>query len=89
MSWWASHFRGCRQVSSCHAESRRAQLDERADIVVLTDQPRYGKRTTASGLQIAIGNVSGVMAPFVSNLPERLVVEVLTDTAALQNGRGS
>ena len=27
--------------------------------------PRYGKRATASGLQITIGNVSGVMAPFV------------------------
>lgn len=28
--------------------------------------PRYGKRTTATGLQLAIGNCSGIMAPFVS-----------------------
>lgn len=36
-----------------------------------TDQPRYGKRTTATGMQLTIGNLSGIMAPFVSphNLP--------------------
>lgn len=28
--------------------------------------PRYGKRTTATGLQLTIGNCSGIMAPFVS-----------------------
>lgn len=27
--------------------------------------PRYGKRATASGLQLTVGNASGVMAPFV------------------------
>lgn len=27
--------------------------------------PRYGKRTTATGLQLTIGNTSGIMAPFV------------------------
>ncbi|KAH7096867.1 putative MFS transporter [Auriculariales sp. MPI-PUGE-AT-0066] len=27
--------------------------------------PRYGKRTTATGLQLTIGNASGVMAPFL------------------------
>jgi len=31
-----------------------------------SDQPRYGKRTTATGLQLTIGNTSGIMAPFVS-----------------------
>jgi len=31
--------------------------------------PRYGKRTTAGGLQLMIGNTSGIMAPFVSLLP--------------------
>lgn len=31
-----------------------------------TNQPRYGKRTTATGLQLTIGNTSGIMAPFVS-----------------------
>jgi MFS family permease len=29
--------------------------------------PRYGKRTTATGLQLTIGNAAGVMAPFVSH----------------------
>ncbi|KAI9816601.1 MAG: hypothetical protein M1827_001734 [Pycnora praestabilis] len=27
--------------------------------------PRYGKRTTATGLQLTIGNASGIMAPFL------------------------
>ena len=34
--------------------------------VRLLDNPRYGKRTTASGIQLTIGNASGIMAPFVS-----------------------
>ena len=29
------------------------------------NSPRYGKRTTANGLQLAIGNMSGIMAPFI------------------------
>ncbi|KAL8837974.1 MAG: hypothetical protein Q9176_005322 [Flavoplaca citrina] len=29
------------------------------------NQPRYGKRTTATGLQITVGNISGIMAPFL------------------------
>lgn len=33
-----------------------------------TNNPRYGKRTTAGGLQLMIGNTSGIMAPFVSPL---------------------
>ena len=32
------------------------------------NQPRYGKRTTATGLQLTIGNISGIMAPFVSRV---------------------
>lgn len=31
-----------------------------------TNNPRYGKRTTASGTQIMLGNMAGVVAPFVS-----------------------
>lgn len=31
-----------------------------------TNNPRYGKRTTATGLQLTIGNTSGIMAGFVS-----------------------
>ena len=31
-----------------------------------TNVPRYGKRVTASGMQLTIGNAAGVMAPFVS-----------------------
>ena len=30
--------------------------------------PRYGKRTTATGLQLTVGNASGIMAPYVSHL---------------------
>jgi sugar phosphate permease len=29
-----------------------------------SNNPRYGKRTTASGLQLTIGNSAGIMAPF-------------------------
>ncbi|KAL8915662.1 MAG: hypothetical protein Q9172_006793 [Xanthocarpia lactea] len=29
------------------------------------NQPRYGKRTTATGLQLTIGNASGIMAPYL------------------------
>ena len=32
-----------------------------------SNMPRYGKRTTATGLQLTIGNTSGIMAPFVSH----------------------
>ena len=37
------------------------------------NQPRYGKRTTATGLQITVGNISGIMAPFVSLVSKRLL----------------
>ncbi|KAF2121991.1 high-affinity nicotinic acid transporter-like protein [Lophiotrema nucula] len=30
-----------------------------------TNSPRYGKRTTATGLQLSLGNCSGIMAPFL------------------------
>jgi sugar phosphate permease len=30
-----------------------------------SNNPRYGKRTTATGLQLTIGNASGIMAPFL------------------------
>lgn len=33
-----------------------------------SNNPRYGKRTTASGMQLTIGNSAGIMAPFVSTL---------------------
>ena len=32
-----------------------------------SNNPRYGKRTTASGLQLTIGNSAGIMAPFRKN----------------------
>lgn len=31
------------------------------------NNPRYGKRTTASGMQLTIGNSAGIMSPFVSS----------------------
>jgi len=30
-----------------------------------TNQPRYGKRTTATAIQLTIGNCAGIMAPFL------------------------
>ncbi|KAK8087595.1 major facilitator superfamily transporter [Apiospora hydei] len=30
-----------------------------------TTAPRYGKRTTACGMNLTIGNMSGIMAPFI------------------------
>ena len=33
-----------------------------------SNNPRYGKRTTASAIQITICNCSGILAPFVSNM---------------------
>jgi sugar phosphate permease len=38
-----------------------------------TNQPRYGKRTTATGLQLTAGNISGIMAPYVSPFSWRLL----------------
>ncbi|KAI4229804.1 MAG: hypothetical protein L6R36_000591 [Xanthoria steineri] len=38
------------------------------------NSPRYGKRTTATGLQLTIGNSSGIMAPFVRPLFNSLVL---------------
>ncbi|MCJ1301982.1 hypothetical protein MMC08_004783 [Hypocenomyce scalaris] len=35
-----------------------------------SNQPRYGKRTTATGLQLMIGNTSGIMAPFLYETAE-------------------
>lgn len=37
-----------------------------------SNNPRYGKRTTASGIQIMVCNCSGIVAPFVS-LPIQLL----------------
>lgn len=34
-----------------------------------SNNPRYGKRTTASAIQIMICNCSGISAPFVSSFP--------------------
>lgn len=33
--------------------------------LTLTSEAGYGKRTTATGLQLTIGNAAGVMAPFL------------------------
>ena len=29
------------------------------------NSPRYGKRTTANGMQLTMGNASGIMTPFI------------------------
>ncbi|KAA6411638.1 MAG: MFS general substrate transporter [Lasallia pustulata] len=36
-----------------------------------SNQPRYGKRTTATGVQLMVGNCSGIMAPFLYKTSER------------------
>lgn len=36
-----------------------------------SNNPRYGKRTTATGLQLTIGNTAGIMASFVSHKQAR------------------
>src|SRR5690606_32096850 len=46
-----------------------------------SNNPRYGKRTVASGLQLTIGNSAGIPAPFVSALPlRRRVFHARTDS---------
>jgi sugar phosphate permease len=35
-----------------------------------TNLPRYGKRTSATGLQLTIGNCSGIMSAFVGSFPQ-------------------
>jgi len=35
-----------------------------------SNNPRYGKRTTASGIQLTIGNAAGIMAPFLYKTDE-------------------
>lgn len=37
-----------------------------------SNQPRYGKRATATGLQLTIGNCSGIMAPYVRMVNKHL-----------------
>lgn len=48
-----------------------------------TNQPRYGKRTTATGLQLTVGNCAGIMAPFVSLYFDTLNLQGLTSYVAL------
>ncbi len=42
-----------------------------------SNNPRYGKRTTATGLQLTIGNASGVIAGFVNEYSSRLMGRIL------------
>jgi hypothetical protein len=41
-----------------------------------SNNPRYGKRTAATGVQIAVCNCSGILAPFVSAVPTILPLSV-------------
>jgi nitrate/nitrite transporter NarK len=43
-----------------------------------SNNPRYGKRTVATGLQLTIGNSAGIAAPFVSSLVPRVLQEPST-----------
>ena len=44
-----------------------------------TNSPRYGKRTTATGLQLSIGNCAGVMSAFVSLLDAQVTETILSN----------
>jgi hypothetical protein len=39
-----------------------------------SNNPRYGKRTVATGLQLTIGNAAGIPAPFVRSFCPPLTV---------------
>ena len=52
-----------------------------------TNNPRYGKRTTATGLQLTIGNISGIVAPFVSISIFFVTGSVSDVNTALSHGR--
>jgi hypothetical protein len=52
-----------------------------------SNNPRYGKRTTGTGLQLTIGNCSGIMAPFVSILQGAMSFRQADVSIALQHRR--
>jgi hypothetical protein len=54
-----------------------------------TNLPRYGKRTSATGLQLSIGNCAGIMSSFVSGLSFPLDIIVLTFAVVSCEGRSS
>jgi len=49
-----------------------------------TNSPRYGKRTTATGLQLSIGNCAGIMSAFVSHLDIQTIASPLTISRSTQ-----
>ena len=53
-----------------------------------SNNPRYGKRTVATGLQLTIGNSAGIPAPFVSTSYPCQRVSANTKSV-IQNSRGS
>jgi MFS family permease len=40
-----------------------------------TNNPRYGKRAVANGMQLTIGNLGGLISPFVSPLPSMFILK--------------
>jgi MFS family permease len=56
-----------------------------------TNSPRYGKRTTATGLQLSIGNCAGIMSAFVSSRRSSRILQhsKLTCFLDLPNRRAS
>ena len=53
-----------------------------------SNNPRYGKRTVASGLQLTIGNSAGIPAPFVSGLCDvRRIFCAHTDSGVISSTR--
>lgn len=48
-----------------------------------SNNPRYGKRTLATGIQVTIGNAAGIPAPFVSDFFLGNMAKLLTKRAAL------
>lgn len=54
-----------------------------------SNSPRYGKRTTATGLQLTIGNTSGIMASFVSTGRPRIALDFTANGQLALSNRGS
>lgn len=54
-----------------------------------SNNPRYGKRTTATGLQLTIGNSAGIMAPFVSAVQVFFLAALMGILAVPRKGRSA
>lgn len=52
-------------VSSCYTSQTKYQGGTNISKQLPNNTPRYGKRTTATGMQLTFGNTSGIMSAFI------------------------